>query len=163
MDTEQEKLGSFDPKQLIEQSGPDIGRITADEFYPGEITVEMPNGDQRVEIHPMIDGLPVIGSEAEHIARQNEIPAKDLDEVHRIHGGFSMMVRPKLTDHEAREKYYDKAGVEAMADEVARRAIEELVPNATKELQDAVGRKVASSFRIELAAKKTEKQTEANH
>jgi len=161
MDLEQEKYGSIDPKQLVEQDGQNIGRIAADEFIPGVIPKSETLGAVHVEDHPMVDGIPVIGADAENVARQNEIPTHDIDEISRKYAGFSKGIRRELPIDKAREMYYDAAGAEAMANDVSRRAIE-LVPYASENLKKEIGETAKTRFLAELNAKKIEKQAAAD-
>ena len=161
MNIDNEKYGSIDPKQLIIQNGEDISRIAADEFSPGKINISEPESTSYVENHPMVDGLPVIGVEAENIARQNEVPAHDIDEISRKYAGFSRNIRRELPIDKAREMYYDAAGAEAMANDVSRRAIE-LVTYASENLKKEIGETAKTRFLAELDAKKIEKQAAAD-
>jgi hypothetical protein len=144
---------SINPEVLVIQQGEDAGRIADVERGRGRTRFE---GGAETNNKEMIEGLPVVGAEEE--ARVREL-SRD-EQFQEIKPGFVAEQWSEMSKKD-KEPYFDKAGEEAMAAEVSRRAME-LVPNASKELQEAIGKQAAENFKAELETKKNEKQAAAD-
>lgn len=167
MDFEHGPSGTIDAKTLVEQNGENVGNISAVEFSPGHIQVQNNEDSESVfspdeKPHPIIEGLPAIGADAENEKRSKKIPDGATDKIFLENDGFTGENRPeKLNMKEVQDIYFDEAGTEAMIAEVSRRA-ETLVPNASKELRDAIRVQAVANFKNELESKKAERQAIAD-
>ncbi len=148
---------SIDPKNLVIQEGKDKGIINAFDTERGTSLTdsgEIKAGVEASEQPYTIEGLPLIGAEAEEKAR-NEI--KEIGEP----AHYPEHTRP--FEPGEMEAYVDKQGTEAMAAEVKNRAVElakKQFPFASQELVDQFGQKAADKFKAELELKNAEKKVE---
>jgi len=159
----------IDPKELIVQDGEDIGRIDAVESDPEakkNVVVRYddipdsnePGGFKQVEIGSSwdktetISGLPVIGAEEEE--RVRELPRDE--QFQTVKPGFIAETWSDMSEAE-KEPFFDKAGTDAMAVEVGRRA-EAMVADASEDLRNQVREAAEAGFRAEIEAKSAEKQ-----
>ncbi|HUC96525.1 MAG TPA: hypothetical protein VMR16_02560 [Candidatus Saccharimonadales bacterium] len=125
----------------------------------------MPNGEVSV---PTIEGLPLIGAQAEREARDEIKNYDSLPDVvsHGIHAKIEEIKseNPDITDDDKiLEKYYDSAGAEAMTAEVKNRAMElarKRYPIGSDELVEKYGQKAADMFKKEMETKTAERKTE---
>ena len=158
MDIEKNDYGTIDAKQLVEQSGSNVGNTTADEFSPGQIKTvaekTAPKSDVRyiTESHPMVEGLPLMGADEENKARDNVnfLPQTSIESAAENRG---------ISTDELKRQEYDRAGMDAMLAEISRRA-EALAPNASTELRDAIKEQVLENFKSELESKRAERQAQ---
>jgi hypothetical protein len=169
---------SIDPKVLVEQEGPNAGTIAPVETGTGimqmydkqEDGTKTPNGEMQVRT---IEGLPVVGAYAERENRDNShnynFSAEDMRTLAERAKDPSDHLFGKVTDEttpeEMTEILHDDKGTEAMATEVASRAVElakKQFPFASQELIDQFGQKAAEKFKAELESKNAEKKAEHN-
>lgn len=175
---------SIDPKVLVGQNGDDAGQISAAETSVGETAVDPP------ESHPglgtderpgeIIEGLPVIGAEAENEIRDTFAEGGILHGFHpgRLNDAPSWARRDsdmgkdndKAVEAKAIEALADADGTEAMAKEVRSRAEgiakARAVAEAGKPPSDEKVKEYAdlieASFRSELEKKSQESIKAAN-
>ncbi len=115
-----EKFNSINPKKLITQEGPNRGQIAAIEFGRGN--------------SPSVEGLPVIGAYAEKKFREtNQLFLDDNND-------SSAFFKNGMAD---------LAGENAMAEEVERRAKEE-IRTQPKELREKIAEQALDSFNNEV-------------
>lgn len=150
-ETNESMPASIDPNVLIEQSGDNTGRIAAVERVG--ITAETDGS---------IDGLPVIGFNAENESRDlvanREAGKVGYKSFNQIDHDIQKVADEKQTSfNDAKELYYDKAGTDAMVAEVGKRA-EALVPNASEEIRVQVREAAESYFRTTLEKRVNERQ-----
>lgn len=160
---------SIDPKVLIEQDDEDTGRIAAAETSDGSITIETNQDAGIMKTHKrdkeLIEGLPVIGAEAENETRDK---LEEADSLHglpsgALNGAFSEAVRDMDGDKEqAIDALADKAGTEAMTEDISRRATEfakDKFPLASQELIEKFSQKAVDKFKDELEKKSVQQQS----
>ena len=167
MDAEHEIDPTIDPNKLIVQEGEDKGRVNAFETEQGTALTddgEIKPGVEASEQPYTVEGLPVIGAEAEDKMRDNLAEANSRPPVGALADPFSEALRDMGGDKDkAVEAMADKAGTEAMAAEVSRRASElakKQFPFASQELVDQFGQKAADKFKSELESENAEKKAQ---
>ncbi len=165
---------SIDPKVLIEQEGENVGRISAAETSVGETTTDsdsQPGVQQHIEQGETVEGLPVIGAEAENYHRDDGyMPSRDDMEDFKERSKDSSdnlfgKVPGETTPEQMADILHDNAGTEAMALDVKSRAVElakKQFPLASQELIDQFGQKASEKFVTELESKNAEKKAEHN-
>lgn len=150
---------SIDPQKLIVQDDENAGRISGFERSPATIPLPSDFSDQdrirnahiivddqnQQRPYGVVDGLPIIGAEAENDARNK-------------------IMQPGRTDADylaEKEPIVDAAGEKAMIAEVGRRA-EAMVADASAELRQQVREAAEARFKEELFERKGAKQKEAD-
>lgn len=146
--------GEIDPNALIVQDGENAGNIDDIEHGEGFINVV----GEPSKSHETVDGLPLIGANAEQDSRK-QLKNGSPEDNEFINTLLQQQVErgdfPNLK--EAAEKMHDERGTDAMAAEVKRRAMAK-VPYASEELRNAVGSQAEKNFRDEFESHKAENQ-----
>lgn len=155
---------SIDPEVLVVQQGENIGAVDAVEFNPEQAVTDLGEGRTSTVTDKMIEGLPIIGAEAEDASRSEgdlNLKKSDVEILANRRADLGGMFKGTESPHEAAEILHDYSGTQAMAAEVSRRAME-LVPFASEELKKAVGEQAAENFKKELEAKENERHAAAD-
>ena len=162
---------SIDPKGLIEQNGENAGRIAATETSVGETTVgtEADQGGPHIEQGEIVEGLAVIGAEAENQFRDFIKNPEDSEysiskeQEEQLNEEHAKLREDGKSEVEIEEILSDKAGTETMATEVKSRAeklAKEKFPLASPELVEQFAQKASEKFKAELETKNAEKKAE---
>ena len=168
-------------ENLVVQDGEDKGRINAFETEQGTAVEMIKNDANKFEPVPVpnlsdseqpytVEGLPVIGAEAENAHRdEGYIPSKsDVEEFKKRSKDSSESILygkvPEETNPEQMaEILHDLAGTEAMAEEAKRKAIEfakKQFPFASPEKIEEFGQKAVDKFKAELESENAEKKAQ---
>lgn len=146
MGTEQERpisdaFDRIDPKKLVEQEGPNKGRISP-ELIPGKVVEIQEGSTQKIgdEVQ-VVDGLPRTGAEGEDFSRGLE--------------GLESSERRKGIPGRA-----NMVGTAAMAGEVAKRAADITPFGATPETKEKIKDNTRASFLTEVEDRAMEKQAD---
>ncbi len=158
---------SIDSDKLIDKTG----QIAAPEISVGETTVgsEANQGGSYIEQGEFVEGLPVIGAEAENkmhdaltYSEEGPMTGTTFNGGMELKPAFDEAKRDMGGDKEkAIDAMADKAGTEAMAKRVSERAVKfakEKYPLASDEKVDMFANTIAEKFKSTMEAKQAEEK-----